>query len=64
MTNRLDYILRSPELAERVTDGGVFRKGLWARRRTSIRRHWTICPETTASRTGLPIMPRWVDLDL
>jgi hypothetical protein len=29
LRNRLDYILLSPELAAKVTDGGVLRKGLW-----------------------------------
>ncbi|MGW1677734.1 endonuclease/exonuclease/phosphatase family protein [Saccharopolyspora sp. NPDC002376] len=29
LRNKLDYILVSPELATRVTGGGIFRKGLW-----------------------------------
>jgi hypothetical protein len=28
LENRLDYILLSPELAERITGGGMFREGL------------------------------------
>ncbi len=29
LPNRLDYILLSPELAKTVTEGGIFRGGLW-----------------------------------
>lgn len=29
LPNRFDYILLSPELAKKVTEGGIFRKGLW-----------------------------------
>ncbi len=39
LQNRLDYILLSPELAATVTDGGVFRKGLWGRKNTSFTGH-------------------------
>ena len=44
--NRLDYILLSPELAATVTDGGVFRKGLWGRP-TNVKPPalWGIYPE-------------------
>jgi endonuclease/exonuclease/phosphatase family metal-dependent hydrolase len=44
--NRLDYILLSPPLAERVTGGGVVRTGLWGgARNKNPPRFWDIYPE-------------------
>jgi endonuclease/exonuclease/phosphatase family metal-dependent hydrolase len=66
LTNRLDYILLSPELAELVTDGGVFRKGLWGdpgNLRPS--KLWSVYPEISASRHAASDHAAvWVDLDL
>jgi endonuclease/exonuclease/phosphatase family metal-dependent hydrolase len=66
MTNRLDYILLSPELAERVTDGGVFRKGLWGNpKNVNPPTRWSVYPEITASRHAASDHAMvWVDLDL
>jgi endonuclease/exonuclease/phosphatase family metal-dependent hydrolase len=66
LTNRLDYILLSPELAAKVTDGGVFRKGLWGEPKNKSRpRLWSTYPEITAPRHAASNhAPLWVDLDL
>ncbi len=66
LQNRLDYILLSPELAATVTDGGVFRKGLWGTSdATSTRpRCGAIYPEITATRHAASDHAAvWVDLD-
>jgi endonuclease/exonuclease/phosphatase family metal-dependent hydrolase len=66
LTNRLDCILLSPELAAKVTDGGVFRKGLWGPPKNKTKpKLWTIYPEITASRHAASDHAAvWVDLDL
>jgi hypothetical protein len=66
LTNRLDYILLSPELAAKVIDGGVFRKGLWGQPKNKSRpRLWNIYPEIAASRHAASKHAAvWVDLDL
>jgi endonuclease/exonuclease/phosphatase family metal-dependent hydrolase len=66
LDNRLDYILLSPELAATVTDGGVFRKGLWGQPKNKSRpRLWSIYPEIAASRHAASRHAAvWVDLDL
>jgi endonuclease/exonuclease/phosphatase family metal-dependent hydrolase len=66
LANRLDYILLSPELAAKVTDGGVFRKGLWGQPKNKSRpRLWSTYPEITAARHAASNhAPLWVDLDL
>jgi len=66
LDNRLDYILLSPELAETVTDGGVFRKGVWGTP-TNIKppSRWTIYPEITSSRHAASDHAAvWIDIDL
>ncbi|MET7397727.1 endonuclease/exonuclease/phosphatase family protein [Dactylosporangium sp. NPDC005572] len=64
--NRLDYILLSPELAERVTAGGVFRKGLWGTpSNKKPPSHWTVYEDLTAARHGASDHAAvWVDVDL
>ena len=66
LTNRLDYILLSPELAATVTDGGVFRRGLWGTpTNTQPPSRWSIYPEITSSRHAASDHAAvWVDLDL
>lgn len=48
---RLDYLFLSPELAERATGGGVFRRGLWGRpSNVKPPTAWDVYPEITAAR--------------
>lgn len=66
LRNRLDYILVSPELADRITAGGVFRKGLWGTP-TNVNppRDWTTFPEITNSvHAASDHAAVWVDIDL
>jgi endonuclease/exonuclease/phosphatase family metal-dependent hydrolase len=66
LRNRLDYTLLSPELAEKVTDGGVFRRGLWGPP-ANVRppRLWSVHSEITAARHAASDHAAvWVDLDL
>jgi endonuclease/exonuclease/phosphatase family metal-dependent hydrolase len=65
LRDRLDYIFLSPELAARVTRGGVFRRGLWGR---STNKNppddWAIYDEITASvHAASDHAAVWVDLD-
>lgn len=66
LRNRLDYILLSPELAATVTDGGVFRKGLWGDPdNVNPPRLWSVYPEITAGKHAASDHAAvWVDLDL
>jgi endonuclease/exonuclease/phosphatase family metal-dependent hydrolase len=66
LRDRLDYIFLSPELAERVTRGGLFRRGLWGRAtNTNPPEDWKIYPEITASvHAASDHAAIWVDLDL
>ena len=68
LRNRLDYILLSPALAERVTAGGVFRKGLWgspANVNPPAPELWTVYPEITAARHAASDHAAvWVDIDI
>jgi endonuclease/exonuclease/phosphatase family metal-dependent hydrolase len=64
--NRIDYILVSPELARKVTRGGIFREGLWGSPTTE---HpptaWTIYPEITKSvHAASDHAAVWIDIDL
>jgi endonuclease/exonuclease/phosphatase family metal-dependent hydrolase len=68
ITNRLDYVLLSPELAAKVTGGGVFRKGLWGNPRNQNPPRpeaWTVYPEITAAvHAASDHAAVWVDVDL
>lgn len=66
LTNRLDYILVSPELADKVTAGGVSRKGLWGTP-TNVNppSAWTIFPEINrAAHAASDHAAVWIDFDL
>ena len=43
-SNKIDYILLSPALFDKVTSGGVFRKGVWGGVNGTL---WPIYPEMT-----------------
>ena len=68
LTNRLDYILLSPELAARAGAGGVFRKGLWGNPKNVHPPDpdvWTIYPEIEAAKNAASDHAAiWVELDL
>jgi endonuclease/exonuclease/phosphatase family metal-dependent hydrolase len=66
LTNRLDYILLSPELADLVTAGGVFRKGLWGDpSNVQPPKLWSTYPEIASARQAASDHAAiWVDLDL
>ncbi|WP_432992917.1 endonuclease/exonuclease/phosphatase family protein [Dactylosporangium sp. CA-233914] len=66
ISNRLDYILLSPELAAKVTGGGVFRKGLWGSpENKNPPKLWSVYPQLTAARHGASDHAAvWVDIDL
>ncbi|GAA3292989.1 endonuclease/exonuclease/phosphatase family protein [Dactylosporangium vinaceum] len=66
ISNRLDYILLSPELAAKVTGGGVFRKGLWGSPANKTPpKLWSVYPEITAAKHAASDHAAvWVDLDL
>ena len=52
-SNKIDYILLSPVLFQRVHRGGVFRKGVWGGKNGTL---WEIYPEMTGARSKrLPI---------
>ena len=65
LRDRLDYIFLSPELAARVTRGGVFRRGLWGRpTNKNPPEDWEIYPEITESvHAASDHAAIWVDLD-
>ena len=65
LRDRLDYIFLSPDLAARVTRGGVFRRGLWGRStNNNPPEDWEIYPEITASvHAASDHAAVWVDLD-
>jgi endonuclease/exonuclease/phosphatase family metal-dependent hydrolase len=65
LRDRLDYIFLSPELAARVTRGGLFRMGLWGRSTNKKPPDdWDIYPEITSSvHSASDHAAIWVDLD-
>lgn len=61
-TNKIDYLLLSPKLYDRIQRGGVFRKGLWPGSRP---RRWDVYPELNAEKQGASDHAAvWVDLDI
>jgi endonuclease/exonuclease/phosphatase family metal-dependent hydrolase len=66
LRNRIDYLLLSQELADTVTAGGIFRKGLWG---TPTNKNppsaWTVFPAITKSvQAASDHAAVWIDLDL
>ncbi|WP_225767663.1 endonuclease/exonuclease/phosphatase family protein [Inquilinus sp. Marseille-Q2685] len=60
--NKIDYMLLSPKLFERVQAGGVFRKGMWPGSRP---RRWEAYPEVgRAEDAASDHAALWADLDL
>jgi endonuclease/exonuclease/phosphatase family metal-dependent hydrolase len=65
LRERLDYIFLSPELAARVTRGGIFRRGLWGRpTNKNPPSDWEIYDDITESiHAASDHAAVWVDLD-
>lgn len=60
--NKIDYMLLSPKLFERVETGGVFRKGMWP---GSKPKRWEVYPELLRKEdAGSDHAALWVDLDI
>ncbi|MEC5385279.1 endonuclease/exonuclease/phosphatase family protein [Uliginosibacterium sp. H3] len=60
--NKIDYLLLSPELFEKVTAGGVLRKGLWPGVRP---KRWDVFAEVTKPvEAASDHAAVWVDLDI
>jgi endonuclease/exonuclease/phosphatase family metal-dependent hydrolase len=66
LPHRFDYILLSPELAKKVTDGGIFRKGLWGDPSNLHKsKHWEIYDDIQAAENGASDHAAvWIDLNL
>jgi endonuclease/exonuclease/phosphatase family metal-dependent hydrolase len=61
-SGKIDYILLSPKLFERVQDGAVFRKGVWAGAHGTIFEHY---PEiTNAGQAASDHAALWAELEL
>lgn len=61
-SNKIDYLLLSPELFKKVSAGGVFRKGMWPGSRPV---RWETYPELTRKENaGSDHAAVWVDLDI
>lgn len=60
--NKIDYILLSPSLFEKVATGGVFRKGMWPGARPA---RWVAYPEVSLPHEAASDHAAiWVDIDL
>jgi len=60
--NKIDYVLLSPALFERVTAGGVFRRGVWGGKNGTL---WPIYPEMTAAHQAASDHAAiWADVDV
>jgi endonuclease/exonuclease/phosphatase family metal-dependent hydrolase len=61
-SNKIDYILLSPKLFDKVTAGGVFRKGMWPGVRP---KKWECYDELTRPQeAGSDHAAVWVDIDI
>jgi endonuclease/exonuclease/phosphatase family metal-dependent hydrolase len=61
-SDKIDYLLLSPQLYERVTDGGVFRKGMWPGVRP---KKWEVYDEVKEKRDAASDHAAlWVDVDV
>ena len=60
--NKIDYLLLSPALMDRVTKGGVLRKGMWPGVRP---KKWDVYPELEEERDAASDHAAiWVDVDI
>ncbi len=60
--NKLDYILLSPKMFERMSQGGIWRRGVWGGKNGAL---WDIYPEiTNASHASSDHAAVWCDIEL
>lgn len=60
--NKIDYLLFSPALAQKVTRGGIFRRGVWGGKNGAL---WDIFPEMKAAhQAASDHAALWADLEL
>lgn len=65
LPDRFDYILLSPELAGKVTAGGIFRKGLWGDPRSEKSKFWDTYDDIKEPLHGASDHAAvWIDLNL
>jgi exonuclease III len=64
--DRLDYILVSPELANRITAGGINRSGVWGNpKNKNPPSQWTaFSPITAAVHAASSHAAVWIEFDL
>ena len=61
-SEKIDYILLSPELFDAATDGGIFRKGAWGGKNGTLWEHY---PDmTSAAEAASDHAAIWADLDV
>jgi endonuclease/exonuclease/phosphatase family metal-dependent hydrolase len=61
-TNKIDFILLSPDLMQKVQRGGIFRKGLWPGKRP---KKWEVYPSITEPiHAASDHAAIWADIDL
>ncbi len=61
-SNKIDYILLSPPLFDRVTSAGVFRKGVWGGRNGTLFPHFETI--TKASEAASDHAAIWAEIDI
>jgi endonuclease/exonuclease/phosphatase family metal-dependent hydrolase len=61
-SNKIDYILLSPALFERVTAGGVLRKGVWGGKHGTLFPHYDEMKKPVHAASDHAAI--WVDIDL
>ncbi len=64
LSNRLDYIFLSRSLADRVSAGGVFRKGLWGARKSRPNKWDTYAEMLEGAHQASDHACLWVELDV
>ena len=61
-TDKLDYILLSPKMYERMSQGGIWRRGVWGGKNGTL---WDIYPEITdASHASSDHAAIWCDVEI
>jgi endonuclease/exonuclease/phosphatase family metal-dependent hydrolase len=61
-SNKIDYLLLSPTLFERVKDGGIFRKGVWGGKNGTLFPHYAEMTQPIHAASDHAAI--WVDIEL